>query len=158
MRQLRLRKRKQLLILYHTGNKCWESQFKPRQGLNVTPTFTSFILKDGLGAVSSKQVTIRQKEPVWVPQGLQIIQSPFSIKCKSKGLGPTSQIPPACPHWPFTSPEVSQGLGALEPPAPTSCSHWILLQAASYLAELLPQQSLASYQVTELSLGSPSCG
>lgn len=39
----------------------------------VTPTFnfhTSFILKDGLGAVSSKQVTVRQKEPVWVPQGL----------------------------------------------------------------------------------------
>lgn len=46
-----------------------ESRFKLRLGDAGAPTFsyhTPFILKDGLGAVSSKQVTVRQRKPVWV--------------------------------------------------------------------------------------------
>lgn len=127
-----------------------ESRFKLRLGDAGGPTFSyhiPFILKDGLGAVSSKQVTVRQRWNLFgSPQSLQIMQSLFSIKCKSKGLELTSYIQLACPPWPFMSPEVFEGLSALWPPAPISCSHQILrLWAASGLAVLFPQQGLVSH-------------
>lgn len=137
-----------------------ESRFKPRQGLNVTPTFsfhTSFILKDGWGAVSSKQVTVRQKEPVWVPKVSRLCSHPFLENVNQKGLSP-----PPKPH-----PHAHVGLSRLQKfsgfrCSGTSSSNFPLPPDAPpgclLLAECLPQQGLASHQVTELSLGSPSCG
>lgn len=74
-----------------------ESQFKPRQGLNATPTFsfhTSFIFKDGWGAVSSKQVTVKQKEPVWVPKVSRLRSHPFLENVNQKGLSPPPKLHP----------------------------------------------------------------
>lgn len=74
-----------------------ESQFKPRQGLNATPTFsfhTSFIFKDGWGAVSSKQVAVRQKEPVWVPKVSRLCSHPFLENVNQKGLSPPPKLHP----------------------------------------------------------------
>lgn len=120
-----------------------ESRFKPRQGLNVTPTFsfhTSFILKDGWGAVSSKQVTVRQKEPVWVPKVSRLCSHPFLENVNQKGLSPPPKPHPHA-HVGLSRLRSFQGLGALEPPAPTSRSHPMLLRAASYLPSASPSRA-----------------
>lgn len=112
--------------------------------------------------VSSKQITVISKEPVWVsPKPPDYIVTLF-YKMEMKRAEVPSHSEQAC-HLSLSYLQILEGLVALWPPAPISCCHQILcLRVASCLwpAVLFSHQAfgVSPRQVTELNTGCPSSG